>query len=145
MIAVRHRARLPVIDPRRSYRNLREKSRRAKSGSDVLKSEAPPIMAEPCFFSKPVRRYRSATEEQPQQNNHRNRYAEQPKQKSSSHRRLLESSIDSTTRRGRLGSGKTGRKRPTNVRCSASKSTAPPVASHRPSAATRSNADPASE
>jgi hypothetical protein len=46
----------------------------------------------------------SVAEEQPQQNNHRNRHAEQPEQKSSSHYRLLEFLIDSRTRKAKSGS-----------------------------------------
>ena len=88
---------------------------------------------------------RSAAEEQPQQNDHRDRHAQQPKQNSSSHVRLLNSSLSqATTRReGRDGSGRS-RKAPTSVRCSASTTTARPAASARPSAAARSSADRAS-
>ena len=162
---------------------------------------------------------RSVAEEQPQQNDHRNRHAKQPKQNSSSHHFLLmhrgenarsrgqflrrkealakerfmilefpRATIRSETassRRGRLpralqclrrqnggcasaairfhssgqetarplwsradssdgGRARRNCTRPTSGRCSASRTTAPPAASVRPSATARSNADPAS-
>jgi hypothetical protein len=59
---------------------------------------------------------RSAAEEQPQQKDHRYRYAEQPEQKSSSHFSLHENLTDSRTRKRTSGSskrnGKTSRQCP---------------------------------
>jgi len=134
---------------------------------------------------------RSAAEEQPQQNDHRNWHAQQPQQKSFSHRILLKCNRGVNARcRGRFlcgkeagakerftipewrlrvgrhslscvadgngasacsrdGSSDGGRARRnctglTSGQCSASRTTALPAASDRPSAIARSNADPAS-
>src|SRR5260370_20317723 len=87
----------------------------------------------------------SVAEEQPQQNDHRYRHAQQPKQNASSHHLLHKKSygFNNAKRRSRFRRG--GTVKPfTSVRCSASTSTAPPAAWHRPFAAARSNADPAS-
>jgi hypothetical protein len=43
-------------------------------------------------------------EEQPQQNDHRNRHTKQPEQKSSFHCSLLENLLDSKTQKGMSGS-----------------------------------------
>ena len=136
---------------------------------------------------------RSAAEEQPQQNDHRNWHAQQPQQKSSSHHILLKMQSRSERampwpvpvrkrswregtfssnfaewrlrvgrhslsrvpdgngafRMSRAGRSDGGRARRnctglTSGRCSASRTTAPPAASDRPSATARSNADRAS-
>src|SRR3984893_488228 len=61
-------------------------------------------MAEPDFppnAQSPI----SAAEEQPQQNDHRDRHAQQPKQNSSSHVRLLDPQMDSRTRSRTRSSG----------------------------------------
>jgi hypothetical protein len=68
---------------------LQKSARRSGFSTTALREKKAPPMTEP-----DLRNYAdclmSATEEQPQQNNHRDRHAKQPEQKSSSHVRLHE-------------------------------------------------------
>jgi phosphoglycolate phosphatase len=89
---------------RRSYRKKREKARVLQTGQ---KNQARDVITEPDLSTCADR---SVAEEQPQQNDHWDRYAQQPKQNSSSHHNLHEFFIDSTTREARRGSCSRSRK-----------------------------------
>jgi hypothetical protein len=102
-----HAGHIGIFEKKRVSRDARSKIRLfKKQGSS--KNKAPPP-AEPYQVGNNSTfanndRLISATEEQPQQNDHWNRHAQKPEQNSSSHHRLLEISIDSRTPEAMRGS-----------------------------------------